>query len=499
MQTASDWTRIMTLLEDYILQGTQDQPLPAPVKALLDAWGIVLSDDPAQAALEAVSILSPLRNIALIKHTLPSEEQAPDPGHTWTPSQIRIGNELMAIPGAWGLHELAGILRRLKWPFPESALHGLFALLNDNPDLFADVADLLGDYAIWMTRQSSQHQWLYPAGPPDKKVVKLVHWPRYLFHWLWHDPVSANSWILENIQVIKPDIWSAFMQQYSYRLPPTSLPVLNALQKQLPLTQGPLFAARSRLGDKTVSSDAETILRPMIQFTAGKLDVQLPPPGPLWGNLLLLEPDQTQTRSLAFQKLFSCLSSETVASWVQMDVPAFIAAACSSPQAEIWMTALYDQLLLYPHPQGILTRLRYRLAHPEITCDRDETVLAHYLAHAALSAEISRHIHEVRYNLDMQGPAGQILCCRTHFWSEELTRDVLQSIQAKPIVAFEAARHPTFLQAFCWRGHLGFWSRQLQNARPLGELPPLFLKQKDEITTIIQMRMAMHKAFQPNG
>jgi hypothetical protein len=99
----------------------------------------------------------------------------------------------------------------------------------------------------------------------------------------------------------------------------------------------------------------------------------------------------------------------------------------------------------------------------------------------------------------MQGPAGQILCCQTHFWSEELTRDVLQSIQAKPIVAFEAARHPAFLQAFCWRGHLGFWSRQLQNARSLGELPPVFLKQKDEIIAIIQIRMAMHKAFQPNG
>jgi len=188
-----------------------------------------------------------------------------------------------------------------------------------------------------------------------------------------------------------------------------------------------------------------------------------------------------------------------VGSWVQLDGPSFIAVAFASPMAEMWMTAIYNQLLGYPHPQGIRSWLSHRLTHPEISCDCDESVLARYLTHSVLSAELSYHIHEVRYNFDVLGLAGRLLCCRTHFWSEALTGDVLQALQAKPIVAFEAARHPDFLLAFCWHGHLGFWLRQLQNARPLGDLPPVILQRKDEITAIIQVRIALHKAFRPIG
>lgn len=488
-----DWKPLLQKLEDLLLHGTSSMPFPQELRRAAEALGYRLSDNDTQAALEAAALFAPLAETALPpKVEAPVDVHSKDGSPTWTVAQLRALRQASGQPPRWWIPELAGILRRAALPWPAPAIPAAFVAIEQDPGIFPALAPLLGPQARIESARQSRYRWIFPGAAPDPALGQPQ--PLYLLHWLLSDPDSAGPWLAAHADVLPMDTISGLLQEAGHRLPEASLPLLRRMEDALPESDRPaLLAARARLGDEEVRAAVSHTLASLVRFEGGKLEADLPPPGPAWGGILPQGPGIT--RQALLTGLWAAWHPADMAQSLGRSAAEVAEAAFRSPQAEQLAAALFGQLRHFPEPQACLVWLEARMRHPEIPCGTQESQLARHLPHETLSKAISQHIHAERYRLDADGPAARLLAGGSLFWTEALTRDVVDALQARPALAAEMVQRRELLDAFLWRGHLGTWYRMQQAARPFGDLPPLLQRRTEEMTPVIECRATLHRAF----
>jgi len=488
-----DWKPLLQKLEDLLLQGTSSTPFPVELRHAAEALGYRLSDNDTQAALEAAALFGPLSETSLPpKEALPADLSSGEEPPTWTGAQLRALRLLSGHPPRWWVSELAGLLRRSSLPWPAPALPAAFALIEQEPESFPALAPLLGPEARAESAREARLRWIWPSAPPDPALGPPS--PLYLLHWLLTDPDNAGPWLAEHAEELPVTTTSGLLQEAGHRLPQAALPWLRCREGTLPESDRPaLLAARARLGDEEARGPVSRILATLVRIEGRRLEADLPPPGPAWGELL--PQGQGVTRQALLTGLWTAWHPADMAHSLGRSAAELAEAAFRSPQAELLTAAMFAQLRHFPEPRACLAWLEARMRHPEIPCGDQERQLARHLPHETLSKAISQHIHAERYLLDADGPAARLLAGGSLFWTEALTRDVVDALQARPALAAEMVQRRELLEAFLWRGHLGTWYRMQQAARPFGDLPPLLQRRVDEITPVIECRATLHRAF----
>lgn len=488
-----DWGPLLQRLEDLLLQGTSGSPFPQELRRAAESLGYRLSDDDTRAALEAAALFVPLAETALPPRQASGEEAAAAAeARTWTGAQLRALRQASGHAPKWWVPELAGLLRRAGLPFPAPALPAVFALIEEEPEHFPALLPLMDHEATKESVRDSGRRWIFPAVPPD--LTAGMPRPMALLHALLTDPERMQSWLAAEGATLPEATVGTLVQEASHRLPPAALPWLRPYRERLPETAQPaLLAALSRLGDEELRDRVAHTMAALVRFDGDRLVADLPPPGAAWGGLLP-EGDGV-TRSSLLIGLWSAWHPEDMAQHLGRSSAEVADATFRSPQSELLARALFGQLRHFPEPRACLAWLEARMRHPEIPCGEQEHLLGRHLPHETLSQAISRHIHAERYRLEADGPAARLLAGSSLFWTEALTRDVIDALQARPALAAEMVQRRELLDAFLWRGHLGTWYRMQQANRPFGDLPPVLQRRSEELRPIIDLRATLHRAF----
>ncbi len=488
-----DWKPLLEQLEDLLLQGTSSTPFPAELRRAAESLGYHLSDNDTQAALEAAALFGTLSETALPPQVSPPEDAPPEAQvPSWTGAQLRALRQIAGHPPRWWVPELAGILRRDALPWPPPALPSAFALVEQDPETFPALAPLLGHQARAESARQVRHRWIWPTAAPD--ITSGPPKPLYLLHWLLTDPENAGPWLDANAETWPAAPFSSLLEEAGHRLPEAALPLLRKLERTLPDKDKPaLLAARTRLGDEELRGEVSNRMSRLVRCEAGRIEADLPALGAAWGGLL--PQGSGVTRQSLLIGLWTAWHPADMAQSLGTSLEELAQAAFHSPQADLLATAMFSQLRHFPEPRACLAWLEARMRHPEIACGEQEPRLARHLPHETLSKAISRHIHAERYVLDADGPAARLLAGGSLFWTEALTRDVVDALQARPALAAEMVQRRDLLDALLWRGHLGTWYRMQQAARPYGELPPLLQRRIEEIDPVIESRATLHRAF----
>lgn len=480
-------------LLDSLLRGTDQAPLPESWRRFLAAEVHAPDAEPALALLEAVSVLHYLQ-----------ESRWPDPAPEapaaaavreddfWSPARLKALRDWLLFPPVLAWPELAALLRRRQTPLPRAAWQIVFDGLERHPDLFPVVADLLPEEARAEAARHPRHHGLFPRQAPDLRRMEQVRGMRQAFHWLWQDAEAALAWLGADPPGADARWWAAFLRDFAHRLPPAAtglLPLLPSKEAWPP----DLRYVRALLGDETDRQGTLLILAGLFSMDQGQLRLALPPPGPAWGGRW---PEEAGLdRASAFTHLLRGVSPGLLAEALALTPEDLYRLAFRSPEAETLLPALADQLRLYTDPEARLAWWNQRLAWPGKLPVEAREELAMGLPHDRLSALLVRHLPLYRERFDPEGPAARLLAAESLFWSEALTGEVLGALSLHAALAQAWSVHPRLFPALLWRGHLGVWARQLQGARPLGDLPAPLYRRREDILKVIQARIGLHQAF----
>lgn len=480
-------------LLDSLLRGTDQAPVPESWRRFLAAEVHIPDADPPLALLEAVSVLHYLQ-----------ECRWPDPEPDepirenfredtfWSPARLKTLRDWLIFPPALAWPELAALLHRRQTPLPRAAWQPVLDGLERHPDLFAVVADLLPEEARDEAARHPRHHGLFPRQAPDLRRMEQSRGMRQAFHWLWQDPDAALAWLSGDPPGADARWWAAFLRDFAHRLPPTAkglLPLLPSKQIWPP----DLRYVRAMLGDEAERQATLLILSGLLSINQGQLRLALPPPGPAWGGRW---PEEAGLdRASAFTHLLRGVSPGLLAEALAMTLEEFYRSSFRSPEAEVLLPALADQLRLYADPSARLAWWSERLAWPGKLPAEATEELAKGLPHDRLSALILRHLPLQRGGFDPEGPVARLLAAESLFWSEALTGEVLGALSLHAPLAQVWSVHPRLFPALLWRGHLGVWARQLQGARPLGDLPAALYRRREDILKVIQSRIGLHRDF----
>jgi hypothetical protein len=493
--------RPLEALLDGLLQGAEAQDLPREWRSWLKSLGLPLAEDPATAFLEAVALSYYLEESA------PPATLAEDPSgpatenEAWTPARLRVLRDLLAFPHEWVLPELAAVLRRQDLFFPKAVWPTLLEGLASDPEQLLHVADRLDERARRQARARTNQHFLFPQSPPDPVRTGPDRSARHVYHWLWQEPAPAMEWLRGRPAGVDAAWWRVFLPAFAHRLPPEAKGLLPLLQEAEALPPD-LRYARCLLGDSALEERALGLLGAMIGLEGGQLHWSTPSAQPVRDaeglSTLRAWADQIEGggRDGALRALVKCVSLSDLADSLGTSLPEFLALAFDSPDAERILPALAASMQVRAEPEARLAWWRERLADPEGPDPGDDLLLARGLPHDRLSALLAPYLSDHRTQFRPEDPAGRVLAGGSLYWTENLTREFLTTLELRPALAAEVSRHPRLFPALLWRGNLGVWARYLQGTRPLADLAPPLQKRRDEILPVIQGRILLHQAFQ---
>ncbi|MBK7344632.1 MAG: hypothetical protein IPJ06_16985 [Saprospiraceae bacterium] len=231
MSLPPDWIALMARLDETIFFGTSNRPLPPELRDLAKDWNVKLSGDDAEAALELLTYASLLsEGTCFLPASLPdTEEVRPLPSRDWTKEQIESITRMLHFPLAPGWRETAWLLRKKGWQWPEESLTAVFNLVQQQPEVWAEIRDLWPPLAPWLTSQFNTRHLFFPSDPPSRNKLSPGTWVSFLFRWIHLDPTGALDWLLIQHPAIPPDIWQPWIERYGCDLPHAVLPLLIIL------------------------------------------------------------------------------------------------------------------------------------------------------------------------------------------------------------------------------------------------------------------------------
>ena len=489
------WAVLISWLDEAILFGTANRPIPLEIRTIATDWGVDLSDDPDQAILELLTVASVLQDGTLSRSITPEtgNNNRPESSQIWTRDQVIAIRELLEYPQVPGMRETAWLLRRNGWQWPEATVPTLLDLMSQHPTLWSENQDLLPPLAVWMAGQLQAHALTFPDGPPPNRSLSLDAWPHFLHRWIQRHPQPALDWLQTHSASLPPEIWEPWLTAYSPFLPEETLPLLIKLTpEEYPL---PWLQARIRCGDVELIQDVQLIVRSMIQMTNDQLDLTLPAAGPAWEWTGYPSTQSGFRRKKAFADLVSCLPPSAWTDWFSLDINTFYSRVFTSPDAATLVPAIYGQLLTFPEPAHCLGFLQHRLLHLDITLPAPETPLTQYIRSADLAPLVDREIRRSRFQLIPGSPAWNLLMSPYLYWTEPLLEGVLQVFQSRPAFSYEAATDEDFVTALAWRGPLGGLLRRSQKDGLRQVFPGPFARLAPYILEVIQCRKRVHQAL----
>lgn len=489
------WTTLISWLDEAILFGTANRPIPLEIRTIATDWGMELSDDTNQAILELMTVATVLQDGKHAKAISPEtgSSSRPEPSRTWTKDQVDAIRDMLGYPHAPGIRETAWLLRRNGWPWPEASVPTLLDLMNQLPALWLENQDLMPPLAPWMARQVKAHALTFPDGPPPNRSLSLDAWPHFLHRWIQGHPQAALDWLQSHYASLPSEIWEPWLTMYGYLLPAEALPLLITLTyEDFPLLW---LQARIRCGDAALIQEVKRIVRPMIQMNNDQLDLTLPTGGSAWEWTGYPSSQSGFRRKQAFTDLVSCLPPSAWTDWFSVDINTFYSRVFNSPDAATLVPAIYGQLLTFPEPAHCLGFLQHRLLQPDIALPAPESPLAKYIRSADLAPLVDQEIRRSRFQLIPGSPAWNLLMSPYLYWTEPLLEGVLQVFQSRPAFAYEAATDEEFVNAIAWRGSLGGLLRRAQKDGLRQVFPGPFARLAPHILEVIQCRKRIHQAL----